>query len=397
MAKRRADSACENPIVKRPSVSQLVATIAQNDPVKATRKSTARAPLREFGPWQNASTANLRPKPRRTRESIAPQSVPTLKPGLELAGRPLETMKGEDIASVKEVILLPTTLAVIKPNWPFCFDVNCTPQLGPPLPQHIAEDLYAKYVCSSPLLRPGKLPYMHIGTTTLGFKLHFYLILPNAGGPPHAVNTGHLTDETLQTLFDTCINSALAATDPQRRGFTSWMQAMNESNLLPLKSRNRTSAPEIQEERVHCIHLDAIWRSISECEDDAARDLLDGYVLVAYGNVEGHCWHEGWKPTWGSFRKDWEAGVEGRFLREESRVVVGMELGVGVVGEGEDVGRRGSSRYERNKARRTSLHRAGWSCTILRPSAGFLLLFDSYNSDDRPIPGLMTLIWTGSH
>ncbi|KAK4505873.1 hypothetical protein PRZ48_003838 [Zasmidium cellare] len=353
MAKRRADSACENPIVKRPSVSQLVATIAQNDTTKVTKRATPRAPLKEFGPWENASTANLRSRPKRTRESIAPQSVVPLKPGLELSGRPLETMKGEDIAAVKEVILLPTSLAVIKPNWPFCFDVNCTPQLGPPLPQHIAEDLYAKYVCSSPLLRPGKLPYMHIGTTTLGFKLHFYLILPNAGGPPHAVNTGHLTDETLQTLFDTCINPALTATDPQRHHFTSWLQALHESALAPLKSRTRTlaSVPEPQYSRVHCIHLDALWRSIAECDDDAAKDLLDGYVLVAYGNVEGHCWHEGWRPTWGSWRKDWEGAVEERFLRGESRVVVGMELGVGRAEE-EGVGRRITTK--------SMFHGAGW-------------------------------------
>lgn len=354
MAKRRADSACENPIAKRPSVSALAATIAYNDSIKAAKNDGPRAPLRElkeFGPWDKASTANLRPRPKRNRESIAPQSVPPLEPGLELSGRPLETLKGEDIATIKEVILLPTNLAVIKPNWPFTFDVNCTPQLGPPLPQHIAEDLYAKFVCSSPLLRPGKLPYMHIGTTTLGFRLHFYLILPNAGGPPHAVNTGHLTDETLQTLFDSCINPALEATDPKRRGFTSWMQAMNESNLKPLKSRKRPSGPEMQEERVHCFHLDAIWRCIEHCEDDAAKDLLDGYVLVAYGNVDQHNWHEGWKPTWASFRKDWEGAVDGKYLKEESKISIGMELGVGLVGEDSRTGRR-NSRYERNRARR---------------------------------------------
>lgn len=370
MAKRRADPACENPIVKRRSGSQLVATIYHDDSIKVTKNNTTRTPLRDFGPWEKASIADHRPRSKRTHESITTQSVQPLKPGLDLAGHRLETLKGEDIATVKEIILLPAALSVIKPNWPFCFDVNCTPQLGPPLPEHIASDLYAKYVCSSPLLRPGKLPYMHIGTTTLGFRLHFYLILPNAGGPPHAINTGHrkfeprnrvcsttdtlkkpVTAEALQTLFDTCINPALAATDPQRRGFTSWMQAMNESNLKPLKSRQRSSGPEMQEEPVHCFHLDAIWRSIERCEDEAARDLLDGYVLVAYGNAEGNNWHEGWKPTWASFKKDWEAAVEGRFLMSESRVCVEMELGVGFAVD-QSAAKRGSLRYERNKARR---------------------------------------------
>ncbi|EME47607.1 hypothetical protein DOTSEDRAFT_69527 [Dothistroma septosporum NZE10] len=367
--KRKANSPPENPPVrKKSSVSVLAAAAAYGGSIKvakkgrpgpALRESTSNLALakidrgealKEFGPWEKASTVNNRGRTLRRRESVLTGHGTPLRPGLELAGSQLQTMKGEDIASIKEVLLLPTSLAVIKPNWPFCFDINCTPQLGPALPELIAEDLYQKYVCSSPLLRPGRLPYYHIGTTTIGFRLHFYLVLPNAGGPPHAANTGHLSDEVLQRLFDHCICPALQAAEPKRRGFASWMQAMNEANLKPLKSRKRSAGPEMQEERIHCFHLTSIWEAIEACDDEDVQDLLQGGMLVAYGDVEGHTWHEGWKPTWASWRKDWEGAVEKRFLREESRISVGIDLGVGVSEEG----RKGDgkmSRYERNRAR----------------------------------------------
>ncbi|CAK3811089.1 Hypothetical predicted protein [Lecanosticta acicola] len=380
MSKRRASSPCENPIQKKPSMSEIAARAAlstgatipvKNVPGRKTIRTVhasetqlqepskavtiqqthkRREPLRDFGPWQNASTNNLRVK--RARRSLPPvteQQQPSapFRPGLALSNHALQSPPGSDTRGgvfIKTTLLFPNSLSVILPTWPSCFSVNLTPQLGPPLPTQLAEDLYTKYVCSSPLLRPGKLPYFHLGATTLtassAFKLNFYLILPNAGGPPHAINTGHLSDEVLQTVFDHALIPALQTSDPTRTGFTSWMQAMNEANFKPLKSRRRshTLTPEAQSERIHCFHLNSLWETIisSIQEDDELSHVLDGHVLIAYGEHDEEN-SFGVKPTWAMFKRDWENAIDVSKLGRESKIDLEMclELDMGVDEEAE--------------------------------------------------------------
>lgn len=154
-----------------------------------------------------------------------------LQPGLTISGRGLQTHPDHDVASIKELLVYPTSLAMIKPSWIFRYTVNCTPQLGPALPDAVEHALYQKYIGARLHPRPEQLPYIHLGSTALGFRVDFYLILPFASTSPGHSGTGNMCSSDLQAVYDLCIRPAIETAYPRRQRWMSWMEAKNESHL----------------------------------------------------------------------------------------------------------------------------------------------------------------------
>lgn len=71
-----------------------------------------------------------------------------------------------------------------------------------------------------------------------------------------------------------------------------------------------------------------LWDAIRKCEDDSVKGLLDGAVLVAFGDVKKHDWPGGWVPSWALFKQAWNEAIDVEYLGGEERVVVEMELGL---------------------------------------------------------------------
>ncbi|EME86383.1 uncharacterized protein MYCFIDRAFT_89110 [Pseudocercospora fijiensis CIRAD86] len=289
LGKRRAESPAGTRSRKRLSLTSL-----------AAKASTTSLRYEPDGSFLNIFMANGRLK-RNSSSSLRTPSRPLLRPaplqlGLHLSQRPLQTHPHYDLASIKEITIFPTSLAMIKSNWIFRFTMNCTPQLGPPLPDHIEQQLYQRCLSSRLYPRPERLPYIHIGSTALGFRVNFYLILPYASTASSASGTGHMSYSDLQRVYDGAIRPALDAAYPRRQPWPCWMDAKNESHLKPLKSRRKSSRSEIQEERMHCEGLAAFWNAIEESSEKIeVAHLLRGKQLIAYGDVAVHDWQTDWQ------------------------------------------------------------------------------------------------------
>lgn len=133
----------------------------------------------------------------------------------------------------------------------------------------------------------------------------------------------------LQLIYDNCIRPALNEAYPKRNGWASWTEAKNESHLKPLKSRRQQiGSCEPLQERLHCEGLGMLWDAIRKCEDESVQGLLDGAVLVAFGDVKKHDWPGGWVPSWALFKQAWNEAIDVEYLGGEERVVVEMELGL---------------------------------------------------------------------
>ena len=223
MPKRRAGSPDIDRARKRLSLTALAAKASSNS-----------LRYEQQGSFLNIFTPNGRVKrndsitSRSSRPLLRP--VP-LQPGLTISGRSLQTHSDHDVASIKELLLFPTSLAVIKQNWIFRYTVNCTPQLGPALPDAIEHMLYQKYVGSRLHPRPEQLPYIHLGSTALGFRINFYLILPFASTASGPTGTGNMCYNDMQAVYDHCIRPALETAYPRRQRWMSWIEAKNESHL----------------------------------------------------------------------------------------------------------------------------------------------------------------------
>jgi hypothetical protein len=217
---------------------------------------------------------------------------------------------------------------VLRKNWICRFSINCTPQLGPPLPPHIEEQLFRKYISPVPLTRPENIPYIHLGGTTMAFQVNFYLILPNATTcmPRPFGGSGHMPYKDLQLVFDRCIRPALNESYPKRHSWATWIEAKNESHLKPLKARRQLSACEPLQERLHCEGLQALWDGIRGCDDEEVAPLLEGMALVAYGDVQKHDWPSDWHPSWALFKQAWEEAIDDEFLVEDTKITVEMQL-----------------------------------------------------------------------
>ncbi|KAF7189071.1 hypothetical protein HII31_09493 [Pseudocercospora fuligena] len=320
LGKRRAESPGSTRSRKRLSLTSLAA--------KASTGSLRYEPDGSFlnifmpgGRLKRNSTMSLRTPSR-------PLLRPTpLQPGLHLSHRPLQTHPDYDVASIKEITVFPTSLAMIKPNWIFRFTINCTPQLAPPLPDHIEQQLYQRYISSRLYPRPERLPYIHIGSTALGFRLNFYLILPYASTASGPSGTGNMCYSDLQRVYDGAIRPALESAYPRRQPWPCWMDAKNESHLKPLKSRRKSTRSEVQEERMHCEGLAAFWNAIEECSDNIeVAHLLRGKQLVAYGDVAVHDWQTDWRPTWAQFTQLWNDGVDSDFVGPDPKFTMEMSL-----------------------------------------------------------------------
>ncbi|KXT06600.1 hypothetical protein AC578_8527 [Pseudocercospora eumusae] len=320
--KRRAESPGSTRSRKRLSLTSLAA--------KASTGSLRYEPDGSFlnifmpgGRLKRNSTTSLRSPSR-------PLLRPTpLQPGLHLSHRPLQTHPEHDVASIKEIIVFPTSLAMINPNWIFRFTINCTPQLGPPLPDHIDQQLYQRYVSSRLYPRPDRLPYIHIGSTSLGFRVNFYLILPYASTASGPSGTGNMCYSDLQRVYDGAIRPALESAYPRRQRWPSWIDAKNESHLKPLKSRRKNTRSEAQEERMHCSGLAAFWTAIEARSADnniEIAPLLRGKQLIAYGDVAVHDWQTDWRPTWAQFTQLWNDGVDPNFLGPDPKFTLEISL-----------------------------------------------------------------------
>lgn len=320
MPKRRAGSPDPDRARKRLSLTALAA--------KASSGSLRYEPDGSFlnifmpnGRLKRNNSINLR-----SASKPFPRSPP-LRPGLELSGRPLQSHAAHDIASIKELLIFPTSTAMIKPNWIFRYNVNCTPQLGSPLPEHIERSLYDKYVSTRLYPRPDRLPYIHLGHTALGFRLNFYLILPCASTASGPSGTGSLSYRDLQLVYDDVIRPALDVAYPKPQGWSSWIAAKNESHLKPLKSRRKSSRTEPQEERLHCNGLKLFWQAVQECSDNHhVAQIMRNYALVAYGDVAVHDWSTDWRPSWAQFTQLWNDGVDAEYVGPDTRFTMEMSL-----------------------------------------------------------------------
>lgn len=326
---------------------------------------------------------------RRTTPSPLPKSTTSrsskpypLTPGLKLSDRLLSTHSSSPQAYVKEVLLFPTSLAILSSPWIHRFAINTTPQLGAPLPPHIESFLFQKYSTDIPLVskrddyRHERLPFLHIGSTAIALlQKNFYLILPNANlsptlSPPLEDGTGHMSYGDIQRIYDDCIRPALNFAYPKVYDWRSWIQAKNESHERPLKLlklgemsgesqcqcryqheqqrgracvRGRSSSSFLSptcsssssssssydkplQERLHCEGLGALWDGI--CRGMKEIDLMQGAVLVAFaGSGKGGGGAEGsWKPSWEAFQRAWDEAVDVDWKGEGERVVVEMEL-----------------------------------------------------------------------
>ncbi|SMR62911.1 unnamed protein product [Zymoseptoria tritici ST99CH_3D1] len=327
MPKRKASA--ESPYTGHTAkrLSTSLSALAAKASSEALRYQPSGSFLNVFMPHSTRSSS------RRTRSSLSSlQSKPTapepLKPGLSLSNRLLSTHPEHDIAGVKEILLFPKSLAVLKKSWICRFTVNTTPQLGPPLPAHIEEHLFRKYISPVPLARPENVPYIHLGSTALAFQLHFYLILPHATTcPPRPFGgAGHMPYKDLQLVYDACIRPALEHAYPKRQPWASWLEAKNESHLKPLKARRQLSSCEPLQERLHCEGLQLFWDKMCACDDEEVLPLLEGMSLVAFGDVGRHDWAPDWHPSWALFKQAWNEAVDERVLGEGTRITVDMQL-----------------------------------------------------------------------
>jgi hypothetical protein len=226
MPKRRAGSPELDRAHKRLSLTALAAKASSNS-----------LRYEQNGSFLNIFTPNGRIRRHGSTSSRASSSSrPLLRPlplqtGLTISGRPLQTHADHDVASIKELLLFPTSLARIKQNWIFRYTVNCTPQLGPALPHAVEHLLYQKYIGSRLHPRPDQLPYIHLGSTAIGFRLNFYLILPFASTAAAPTGTGNMCYNDMQAVYDCCIRPALETAYPRRQRWMSWIEAKNESHM----------------------------------------------------------------------------------------------------------------------------------------------------------------------
>ncbi|CAK1360750.1 hypothetical protein CB0940_03794 [Cercospora beticola] len=321
MVKRRAGSPDIDRAQKRKSLAAL-----------AMKASSSSLRYEQQGSFLDIFTASGRLK-RNSTLSLRSSSRPLLKqapiePGLTLAGRSLQTHVDHDVASIKELLLFPTSLAIMKSSWIFRFTVNCTPQLGPPLPRHVEDMLYEKYLGPRMNPRPEALPYIHLGSTALGFRLNFYLVLPYASHAPGHSGTGNMCYTELQAVYDLCIRPALETAYPKRGRWPSWIEAKNESHLKPLKSRRKSTRSEAQEERMHCGGLQTFWDAIEVfCEHQAIAHIMRGKHLVAYGDVDVHDWQSDWQPTWAQFSQLWNDAINPVHVGPGTKLNLEMQLG----------------------------------------------------------------------
>lgn len=320
LGKRRAESPGCTQSRKRLSLSSL-----------AQKASTGSLRYEPDGSFLNIFMSHSRPKRTSSvsqRNPSRPLIRPTpLQPGLQLSHRFLQTHPEYDLASIKEITLFPTSLAVIKSNWIFRFTINCTPQLGPPLPDHVEQQLYQKYIATRRFPRPERLPYIHIGSTALGFRVNFYLLLPYASTASSPSGTGNLCYSDLQKVYDHVIRPALELAYSRRQGWPVWIDAKNESHLKPLKSRRKSSRNEIQEERMHCDGLASLWNAIEEYSTNLeVAHLLRGKQLIAYGDVAVHDWQIDWRPTWAQFTQLFNDGIDSDFIGSDPKFTMEMSL-----------------------------------------------------------------------
>lgn len=73
---------------------------------------------------------------------------------------------------------------------------------------------------------------------------------------------------------------------------------------------------------------DAILKFSRRDDEERVKGLMEGGVLVAFGDVKKHDWPGGWIPSWALFKQAWDEAVDVEFLGGEERVVVEMELGL---------------------------------------------------------------------
>ncbi|KAM3423810.1 hypothetical protein BST61_g1211 [Cercospora zeina] len=322
MVKRRAASPDPDRAQKRASLAAL-AMKASSSSLRYEQQGSFLNIFTPSGRIKRNSTINLRSSSSRPLLKHAP-----IESGLTLAGRNLQTHSDHDVASIKELLLCPTSLAIMKSSWIFRFTVNCTPQLGPPLPTHVENMLYEKYLGPRVSPRPEALPYVHLGSTALGFRLNFYLVLPYASHAPGHSGTGNMCYTELQAVYDRCIRPALQTAYPQRGRWASWIDAKNESHLKPLKSRRKSTRSEAQEERMHCEGLQTLWDAIEVfCEHQAIAHIMRGKILIAYGHAEVHDWQPDWRPTWAQFSQLWNDAINPVHVGPGTKFNLEMQLG----------------------------------------------------------------------
>lgn len=158
-----------------------------------------------------------------------------LVPRLSLFGQSLQPQGYNGGAMFREAIAFPETLDVFR-NLKL-LNISSTPQTGPRLSGAAFNYLGEKWGRNFAYYHLGhgyifKIPEQ-LGASVVastGFYVHFYFVLPFAHGAasPNQNNTGGLTNENLELLYDKCILPALERGNPLSDQRGDWAIEMHE-------------------------------------------------------------------------------------------------------------------------------------------------------------------------